>query len=505
MQNKYISTCCHNRKRVSDEMTQNLYKNEDSKENKSAKSIKLTLSLLLYAAIMLIQALIPSPNINGVFAQILVMISVYMVVSNKKAGYVSAVIINSISCVRVILVVIFGQNVYAVPGIFVPICTIITITIIYRYGSRLNQNIIKLEESQTKYQNLFETVNDSILVIDQETGNILDVNQAACALYGYSKEEMKKLKNSDISAYESDCANQLQFHKKKDATVFPVDIRFSEVETDGHKITLVSIRDITEQVNSREVLQKAKEEAEKANFAKSQFLANMSHEIRTPLNGILGMAQLLEMCLEGKTKDMAQLINKSGKNLLSIINDILELSKIEAGKLTLSHEEFNISDLEKEVSEMTKILASPKNLKYVSIVGGDVPEMLMGDKDRLRQVLLNLLGNAVKFTHQGSVELSIYKGKSFEDRVQLVFSVKDTGIGIHADKVGQLFTYFTQVDDSITKKYGSTGLGLAISKQLVHKMDGDIIVESEPGTGSTFRFTAVFKLPESHTKIANQH
>ena len=219
------------------------------------------------------------------------------------------------------------------------------------------------------------------------------------------------------------------------------------------------------------------------------------------MNGILGMAQLLVMDLHDEQKEMATMIKTSGDNLLTIINDILDLSKIEAGKVRLTQEDFDINILVKEVDNLIQPLVVHKGLEYTSHIDKEIKGQLIGDPGRLKQILINLLGNAIKFTERGSVELSIVKGKVFQDRLQLGFSIKDTGIGIADDKIGQLFTYFTQGDDSVTKKYGGTGLGLAISKQLINLMDGEIGVESQLGVGSNFSFNAIFRQAEDAKEI----
>jgi CheY-like chemotaxis protein len=192
---------------------------------------------------------------------------------------------------------------------------------------------------------------------------------------------------------------------------------------------------------------------------------------------------------------------QSGKALLSIINDILDLSRIEAGKTNLFMEDFNIRVLMNEVGKLMGIISDKKGLAYKTMIDVDISERLIGDPDRLKQILFNLIGNAIKFTEQGSVEIAVKKGKTFEDQVQLLFSVKDTGIGIPEETIGQLFTYFVQADDSIIKKYGGTGLGLAISNQLIKLMDGEISVQSKLGEGSNFLFSAIFKKVNDDKKI----
>lgn len=261
-------------------------------------------------------------------------------------------------------------------------------------------------------------------------------------------------------------------------------------------------RDVTARKVSEESLKLSKKVAEKADKAKGEFLANMSHEIRTPMNSVMGMTDLLlEMGLNREQKEYAEIIKQSSASLLDIINDILDFSKIEAGKLELENRNFNLRNVLENLIDTLALKADNKDLELIFLVKPEVPSLFHGDPGRLRQVLMNLLGNAIKFTHHGEVTLQVELDREeTDDWILLRFTVADTGIGIGKNKIQGLFDAFTQVDGSAARKYGGTGLGLTISKQLVEMMGGTIAVKSRMGKGSTFSFTVrLKKRPEQGT------
>ena len=386
---------------------------------------------------------------------------------------------------------------------------------------RLQQRDVSLQQARdgleksvaerTSYLNaLIENSPLGILVLDSRRF-VKQCNPACETLFQYTRLEvagkaidgliadgdlLSEIREISRRTLDGEVINVITRCQRKDRSIVDVELHTVRLMVDGKvEGTLYIYQDISVRKRAEEEMQRAKEAAETSNRAKSEFLANMSHEIRTPMNGIIGMTDLaLETKLSQEQREFLGMVKSSADSLLSLLNDILDFSKIEAGKLDFETIDFRLRDTLDDTIRAMGLHAQQKGLELACHVLPDVPDGLQGDPTRIRQIVVNLLGNAIKFTSVGEVVIQVEIQDESEDEVVLHFAVRDTGIGIPLEKQQLIFEAFTQTDSSTTRKYGGSGLGLAISSRLANKMGGKVWVESEPDRGSTFHFTTRFQL-----------
>lgn len=381
-------------------------------------------------------------------------------------------------------------------------------------------------ESDEKYRTLFEATNEGMWLIKDHM--FTNANPAAAAMLGYDDAlELSNIHPSELSPEfqpdgrsSFDKANEMMElankngthrfewdHKRKNGEVFPVDVSLTKVPIDGQDILMCSWRDITELKEAESILLKAKESAVETTQLKSEFLANMSHEIRTPMTGILGM---LDLVPQDGVSDIhwsyLENARKSANALMDIINDILDLSRLEAGRMSISNSLVDVTEITGQVIDLLGQRAEAQGLKLEMRIARGTPETVLMDGSHLRQILLNLVGNALKFTSAGQITLSVNPGENDKMSV-LHFTVEDTGVGIEANKIGSIFNRFEQIDGSATRRHEGTGLGLSICKELVDLHGGEISVTSTFGTGSRFQFSLPYEqvsTPEPTTQVHTQ-
>lgn len=397
------------------------------------------------------------------------------------------------------------RNLMLVLGIFATVVAILVAVVVSR---RMLTQTRQLETERKKYQTLFETNPDAVVILEDE--GFTDCNPATLAMF--RMDSVATFLNTPISQLGTavqpngllavDHAGRAieQARRKghavmewqglrQDATTFTAEITLHTMQLDGRPVIQAILRDVSEQRAAEAAKEAAREAALQMAHAKSQFVANVSHEIRTPLHGILGISGLLlRTALDPRQREYAATLKSSAESLLTVINDILDFSKMEAGKLSIEAVAFSPAALMEGVIALFQARALEKHLDLTLAYSGELPPALLGDPTRIRQILLNLVDNAIKFTHQGKIELHA-RFEPVNDIMHCVFSVQDNGIGISEATRARLFQAFSQADASTTRRYGGTGLGLAVSSQLAELMGGTLTVDSQPNQGSCFTLT----------------
>jgi len=400
------------------------------------------------------------------------------------------------------------------------------ISILMRSFGSMNDKITNIlndtSEAKIKFEHIMDSILDGIIISDKK-GIILSCNNSVETMLGFKEEDIigsnvnmfippssiKKNHNKLIPKYDK-FKDSLRtgygrsiFAQKKNGTILPVHLSINKIEFKDDIAFISIIHDTSNQkqielelLENLKVMKKveleairARLEAENANKSKTDFLANMSHEIRTPMNGILGMVELLfDTKLTDEQKKISNAVSKSAQNLMDIINDILDFSKIEAGKFNLVPIEFNLYETIKELLDVLLISAIEKDIKIITRIDKDIPEFVICDQIRVRQLIFNIVGNAIKFTKEGHVFLTVSRAEDTGEDLKLIFKIQDTGIGIPHDKTEYIFEKFSQAEESTVRNFGGTGLGLAICKKIVTLMNGTIKAESVLGQGSVFTF-----------------
>lgn len=442
---------------------------------------------------------------------------VEMLKANPKTRDILVIFVTAIS--KESKYVVKGLGTGAVDYLYKPLDPYITSAKVDAF-IQLARNQAEIREKNVELQNFAIVVKNSadiICAVDAQTLRIASINPAIEKIMGFKPEEVIGRGVVDLAIEE----DQVPFRKKlgeiiKDNLQFAVfEYRFETFEkrmiwaecrmSYRNKVIFLNISDVSPQKSFQEQLIKSKEAAEYGKKVKETFLANMSHELRTPVNGIIGITNLMRKTnIDEQQKSMLDLLETSSQSLLGVINDVLDISKIEAGKFSIVRTANNLRTIVKAVYDLLKFKADEHNIEFLLEIAEDVPEYVKVDSLRLNQILMNLLSNAIKFTDRGHVKLKVLVMQKHNDKVKLKFSIEDTGIGIASDKIATIFESFEQAEDDTTAKYGGTGLGLTIVKKLIELKGGDLTVSSQVGKGSVFNFTNWYEVvdqPKEKTAV----
>lgn len=394
----------------------------------------------------------------------------------------------------------------AVAGLAVFLLLIVAMVILGRHSRRLERRTRELADSEERLAATVSSALDAVIVAEPD-GTIVDFNEQASVCFGYTRDEAIGAQLAELIVpepmREAHCIGMARFHQTREAKIVGKRIEIDALHADGHEfpvelaigvanrgasmLLVAYARDISQRKRDEQALREANDAANAASHAKSRFLAVMSHEMRTPLNGIIGVLQLLqETQLSKEQQSLVETANLSGELLLALVNDVLDLSKMQAGKLQLEPEEFDLRSIGNAVKDIVSSDATQRGNRIDLIYDDALSAWLIGDKKRIQQLLLNLVSNANKFTRNGHISLDVRADEQSDGRCHLRIAVEDTGIGIPADRLHQLFTEFTTLDNSYSRNQSGTGLGLAICKRIMDSFGGSIHVESTLGQGSRF-------------------